>query len=100
MLTCMPPDLYATYLRIRELLLLKILTLATTTTSTAQTIFIKNISLTVYKNQSLVHLSFISKHETTIAKRSQHRAWGWSLISQKMKGFNDSRHKHTHYNDL
>lgn len=42
-------DLFATYVRIQELLLLKIPTLATTTTSTAQTIFTKNISLTVYK---------------------------------------------------
>jgi len=34
-------DLYATYVRIQELLLSKIPTLATTTTSTAQTIFTK-----------------------------------------------------------
>ena len=38
-------DLYATYVRIQELLLLKIPTLAISTTSTAQTIFIKNMSL-------------------------------------------------------
>jgi len=45
-------DLCATYIRIQELLLLKIPTLATTTTGTAQTIFTKNISLTVYKTNT------------------------------------------------